>query len=68
MHPIPPDGPEDDSCDPVALHIAASELEVYRHERLAYTDIPARNPKLKRPLVNRLKIFFTAVYCWVLSR
>jgi hypothetical protein len=68
MHPVPPDGPEDDPCDPVTLHIAASELDVYRHERLAYTEIPARRPKSKRPVSSGLKKFLAAVYYWVIAR
>ncbi len=68
MHPVPPDRPGDDSCDPVELHIAASELEVYRHERLAYTEIPARPPKPQRPVSSGLKNFLAAVYYWVLAR
>lgn len=68
MTPIPPDEPEDDSCDPVALPIAASELEVDRHERLAYPDIPVRKPKSRPAVSSRLKRFFDAVYYWVHSR
>ena len=63
-----PDRPEDDLYDPVAFHHAASKLDVYRHERLAYTDIPARQPKSQRPASDRMKKFFTAVYCWVIAR
>jgi hypothetical protein len=68
MPPVPPDGPEEDPCDPVTLHLAVSELEVYRHERLAYTEIPARKPKPQRPLVRRAKRFIAAVYHWVIAR
>ena len=68
MHPVPPDGPGDDPSDPVTLHVAASELEVYRHERLAYTEIPAHPPKPQRPVSCGLKKFFAAVYYWVIAR
>jgi hypothetical protein len=50
------------------LHRLASQLDVYRHERLAYTDIPARSPKSLRPASDRLKNFLAAVSCWVIAR
>lgn len=63
-----PDRPEDDLYDPVALNRAASKLDVYRHERLAYTDLPARPPKPPRLVSSGLKKFFAAVYFWVIAR
>lgn len=68
MNLTPPDGAEADSCDPVALNFAASKLEVYEHERLAYTEIPARRPKPKRSIARRMKRFFQAIYFWAIAR
>jgi hypothetical protein len=62
-----PAGAEDD-IDNAELHRLASPLDVYRHERLAYTDIPVRSPKSLRPASHRLKNFFAAVSCWVIAR
>lgn len=68
MNSAPSDGPESNPCDPVELRFAASELEVYKHERLAYTEIPARSPKPRRLFSRRLKRFFQAIYFWVIAR
>jgi hypothetical protein len=37
-----------EEADPLARHIAASKLDVFRHERLAYTEMPARRPAARR--------------------
>jgi len=68
MNPTPSGGPGDDPCDPIALNFAAARLEVYQHERLAYTEIPARNPKPKRPVSRRMQRLREAVYYWANAR
>ncbi len=67
MNPSASDEPEAEPGDPVALHIAASELEVYRHERLAFTELPARRPKSKRRSAIRMRKLLTAIYHWVIT-
>jgi hypothetical protein len=67
MNSPPSDGPADDSHDPVALHIAASGLDVYQRERLAYTEIPPRRSK-SRPATNCVNTLPAAIYYWVCSR
>ena len=68
MKPSPVEGPKDVPCDPIRLNIAVSKLEVYRHERLAYTDLPARKPEPNHPAANRFKRFLVAIGRWVLAR
>ena len=68
MIPVPPAGRAKDPGDPVVLRQAVSELEVYRQERLAYTDCPARPPKPQRPVIRRTTAFIVAVYRWVIAR
>jgi hypothetical protein len=67
MKSPPSDGSADDSHDPVTLHIAASGLDVYQHERLAYTDMPPRRSK-SRPATDRVNTLLAAMYYWVCSR
>lgn len=50
------------------FHRLASHLDVYQRERLADTERPARQPKSKHPASPRVKKFFAAVSCWVISR
>jgi hypothetical protein len=58
----------EDEIDNAELHRLALQLDVYRHERLAYTDPPARQPKPKPPVSCRMKKFLAAVSCWVIAR
>lgn len=66
MNSARPDRPED-SYDPAAINHAASQLDVYRHERLAYTEIPPHRPKA-RPVAKRVKTLLTTIYYWVCAR
>ena len=66
MNPARPDRPED-SYDPVALNHAASRLDVYQHERLAYTEIPPHRPQA-RSVAKHLKTLLTTIYYWVIAR
>jgi len=65
MNPTHSEEREDDSCNPVALQFAASKLEVYQHERLAYTDIPARNRKLAQPAKHLARKLLGSVSHWI---
>ncbi len=68
MIPVPPAGRAKDPGDPVALRQALSELEVYRHERLAYTECPARPPKPQCLVIRRTTAWIVAAYRWVSAR
>jgi len=63
MKLAPSPGPKEDSCNPIELILAASELEVYRHERLAYTEVPVHGTKPPRPFSTRMKNFLSAIAC-----
>jgi hypothetical protein len=51
----------------VDLHVAAQSLDVYRHERLAYTEIPARR-SVPRPLARRISARLKTLRQWILSQ
>ena len=67
MNPAPFPEPKDILCNPIELNFAASELEVYKHERLAYTEIPARSSESRQPVSTRLKQWLKAIHCWVIA-
>jgi hypothetical protein len=67
MH-SPPSGPpnDDDHCCDTTLRLSAAKLDVYRHERLAYTEISAGNSA--RPVTKRISAMLEALRRWVRSR
>ena len=62
-----PDRPEDDLYDPVALNHAVSKLDVYRHERLAYTELPGLCAKVKSRRTGRLRAICRRMRAWFRS-
>jgi hypothetical protein len=63
MNPAQPGPTDDDHCYDTALNLSAAKLDVYKHERLAYTEIP-----MKRTKPPKRKAFLKAMYHWVMSR
>jgi hypothetical protein len=64
----PPSGPvkddEDHHCDTV-LNLSVAKLDVYRHERLGYTEIPAKSSAPGKS--KRTAAVLKGMYHWVLS-
>jgi hypothetical protein len=58
---------DDHQCRAVKLHAAAESLDVYRHERLAYTEIPARR-SVSHPLARRISARLKTLRQWILSQ
>lgn len=66
MKPAQP-GDDDDHCCDTALNLSAAKLDVYRYERLAYTE-PPRKSSVSRPIFKRVFAALRAMCKWVLSR
>lgn len=67
MNPAQPGPTDDDHCYDTALNLSAAKLDVYKHERLAYTEIPIRRVK-RLKFSERKAAFLKAMYHWVHSR
>ena len=67
MNPAPFPEPKDILCNPIDLNFAASELEVYKHERLAYTEIPAHQPESHPSASNCLERWLATIHYWVIT-
>lgn len=63
MHSEPPN--DDDHCCDSHLIFRAAKLDVYRHERLGYTEPPRRNSKPQREL-NRA-VILKEMAMWALA-
>ena len=57
---------DDDHCCDTQLIFSAAKLEVYRHERLAYTEPPRKNPR-SRPQGRGRAAMLKAMAAWVLA-
>ena len=62
-------GPPDDGDDgyDAVLNSSAAKLDVYRHERLAYTETPVKRSSPGRN-TTRKSALLKAMYYWVCSR
>lgn len=67
MNSAPPGPNDDDHCYDVTLHFSAAKLDVYKHERLAYTEIPIKRSKCRK-LFRRTRSALKALYHWLQSR
>ena len=65
MHLEPQQPNDDDHCCNTDLIFAAAKLDVYRHERLAYTEPPKRVPD--RRTVSRNEALLNAMAAWALA-
>ena len=65
MHSEPkPSHDDDHSCD-THLIFSAAKLDVYRHERLAYTEPPQKIPAPRK--VSRRAALLKAMAAWALA-
>ena len=67
MNPAQPGPTDDDHCYDTALNLSAAKLDVYKHEWLAYTEIPVKRRKRLAPS-DRKAALLKAMYHWVSSR
>ena len=58
---------DQESDDDQQCQIAISKMDVYDHERLAYTEAPVANP-VPQSFFRRMSARLKAMYCWVHSR
>jgi hypothetical protein len=59
--------PEDPEGDDLQCSLAATKLDVHRHERLAFTESPKSSAS--RPAFSqRFAALLKAMYCWIHSR
>lgn len=58
---------EDDHSSDTTLNRCAAKLNVYRRERLAYTEVPVKQSAAARRSARTLALL-KAMYYWVLSR
>lgn len=66
MNSSQPGPPEDDDHQyDATLNVSASKLEVYRYERLAYTEPPVR-ACASRSFCKRVSAALKSVYHWLL--
>ena len=68
MHSDEPDLPDDDDhwCD-TQLNVSAAKLDVYRHERLAYTEPPKKISRPRRKMSKRTEAVLKAMATWALA-
>jgi hypothetical protein len=67
MNSSEPGQPNDDEhCCDTKLNFSAAKLDVYRHERLAYTEPPRRCPR-PLPIFARASAATRAMCAWLLS-
>jgi len=62
-----PTNDDEDHCCNTVLNLSAAKLNVYKHERLAYTEIPVKN-STSTPVSKRTAALLKAMRHWVLSR
>jgi len=53
-------------CCDTNLNLAAAKLDVYRHERLAYTE-PPQKQSAPRPIAKRASAVLSAMCHWALA-
>lgn len=56
---------DDDHCCDIKLIFSAAKLDVYRHERLAYTEPPQKIPA--PPPVSKREALLKAMAAWALA-
>jgi hypothetical protein len=66
MNSAPPGPINEDDCCNTNLNSSAARLDVYRHERLAYTEVPTKPSVPKKS--KRMAAVLKAMHYWVLSR
>ena len=66
MHPTPVQPHDDDHCCDTHLIFSAAKLDVYRHERLAYTE-PPQKISAPRPVSRRASSLLKAMAAWALA-
>ncbi len=67
MNSSPPaDGGDEDAHSSSPLNLMISKLDVYKHERLGYTDMPIAKPNPRRRN-KRVVSFLHATYRWALA-
>ncbi len=66
MHPTPGQPNDDDHCCDTKLIFSAAKLDVYRHERLAYTEPPLEIAK-PQPVSRRSTALLNAMAAWALA-
>ena len=54
---------DDDHCCDTTLNLSAAKLDVYKYERLAYTESPMKN-SASRPLPRRMPALLKAICNW----
>jgi len=57
---------DDDHCCDSHLNFSAAKLDVYRHERLAYTEPPQKR-SAPRPVSKRKAALLKAMAAWALA-
>ena len=67
MNSAPPGPTNDDHCCDTHLNLSVASPDVYKHERLAYTEISKRSSE-PEPRATRKTTLLKAMYHWVLSR
>jgi hypothetical protein len=67
MNSAPPGPTDDDHCYDTTLNLSAANLDVYKHERLAYTEIPTNKSAAERRATRKAALL-KAMYHWVFSR
>jgi hypothetical protein len=65
MHLTPGQPHDDDHCCDTRLIFSAAKLDVYRHERLAYTE-PPKKASQKR-MVSKRAALLKAMAAWALA-
>jgi hypothetical protein len=60
--------PDDDEhwCD-TRLNLSAAKLDVFRHERLAYTEPPKKRSRPRRKISKRADAVLKAMAAWALA-
>jgi hypothetical protein len=66
MHSEPGQPHDDDHCCDTRLIFSAAKLDVYRHERLANTEPPRKNPVARSDSKGR-KAILKAMAAWALA-
>jgi len=65
MHSPPGQPKDDDHCSDTRLIFSAAKLDVYRHERLAYTEPPKKISEPRRIL--KRAALLKAMAAWALA-
>lgn len=67
MNSEEPDSPDDDHCSDTRLNLSAAKLDVFRHERLIYTEPPKKISRPRRKISKRADAMLKAMAAWALA-